>query len=155
MELHNLKYTKGSRRHKVKTYGRGFGSGIGKTGGKGTKGQKQRKSGQVRLGFEGGQTPIYRKIPKMGFNNYNFRTNYNVITLEQINTLKNTKVDYKTLVEARVIKNNRLPIKVIGDTKLNKAYEITANKFTAGSKKAITAAKGTANEIKLVVKESK
>jgi large subunit ribosomal protein L15 len=148
MELHNLKYTKGSRRHKVKTYGRGFGSGIGKTGGKGTKGQKQRKSGQVRLGFEGGQTPIYRKIAKVGFNSYNFKTNYNVITLEQINHLKATIIDYKALVEARVIKNNRLPIKVIGNTKLNQPYEINAHKFTTGAKKAIAAAKGTIKELK-------
>jgi large subunit ribosomal protein L15 len=81
MELNNLKYTKGARGHKRKTYGRGFGSGIGKTGGKGTKGQKQRKSGHVRLGFEGGQTPIYRKVPKVGFNNYNFRKQYNIVTI--------------------------------------------------------------------------
>jgi large subunit ribosomal protein L15 len=147
MELHNLKYTKGSRRHKVKTYGRGFGSGIGKTSGKGTKGQKARKSGHVRLGFEGGQTPIYRKIPKVGFNNYEFANNYNVITLEQINHLTITNIDYIALVKARVIKNNKLPIKVIGNTPLEKPYTISAQKFTAGALKAITAAKGEAKVI--------
>jgi large subunit ribosomal protein L15 len=74
MELNNLKYTKGSRGHKVKR-GRGFGCGFGKTNGRGTKGQNSRKSGGVRLGFEGGQTPLYRRLPKFGFNNYNFTTN--------------------------------------------------------------------------------
>ena len=61
MELNNLKYTKGARGHKVRTYGRGFSSGLGKTSGKGTKGQNSRKSGKVRIGFEGGQTPLYRR----------------------------------------------------------------------------------------------
>ncbi|MDR0985493.1 MAG: 50S ribosomal protein L15 [Mycoplasmataceae bacterium] len=148
MELNNLKYTKGSRGHKRKTYGRGFGSGIGKTGGKGTKGQKQRKSGHVRLGFEGGQTPIYRKIPKVGFNNFNFKSNYNVVTLDQINKSKLDVVDYKSLIEKRIIKNNKLPIKVIGNTKLIKSITLKINIITEGAKKAVEAAKGTIEIVK-------
>jgi large subunit ribosomal protein L15 len=148
MELSKLKYTKGSRGHKRKTYGRGFGSGIGKTGGKGTKGQKQRKSGHVRLGFEGGQTPIYRKVPKVGFNNRVFRTQYNVVTIKQISELKTDKIDRKVLIEERVISNNKLPIKIIGNDKLAKAFEVHAHYFTEGAKKTIEAAKGKINIIK-------
>jgi large subunit ribosomal protein L15 len=148
MELSKLKYTKGSRGHKRKTYGRGFGSGIGKTAGKGNKGQKQRKSGHVRLGFEGGQTPIYRRVPKVGFNNFNFKKNFNVVTLKQINQLGVEKINYKILVDNRIINNNKLPIKIIGNEKLVKAFKVDANVFTKGAKKAIEDAKGVANLIK-------
>ncbi|MDR1235129.1 MAG: 50S ribosomal protein L15 [Mycoplasmataceae bacterium] len=148
MELNSLKYTKGSRGHKRKTYGRGFGSGIGKTGGKGTKGQKQRKSGHVRLGFEGGQTPIYRKVPKVGFNNYNFATKYNVVTIKQLIQLKVDKIDTKVLQDKKIINVNKLPIKIIGNDKLTKAIEVSAHVFTDGAKKTIEAAKGKVNIIK-------
>jgi large subunit ribosomal protein L15 len=148
MKLESLKYTKGSRRHKVKTYGRGFGSGIGKTGGKGTKGQKQRKSGKVRLGFEGGQTPIYRKIPKVGFNNYNFRQNYNVLTIKQINQINSDVIDYETLTKLRIIPDNNLPIKVIGNEKLSRPLILNVHKVSGGAKKAIETAKGTITIIK-------
>ncbi|GHU26468.1 50S ribosomal protein L15 [Bacilli bacterium] len=143
MELHNLKYTKGARGHKTKTYGRGFGSGIGKTSGKGTKGQKSRKSGHVRLGFEGGQTPIYRKIPKVGFNSFNFQKNYNVLTLREVIALKLDTVDYASLVKSRVIMDNKHPIKIIGNDKLTKAIKVTVGAISAGAKKAIEDAKGT------------
>jgi large subunit ribosomal protein L15 len=148
MELNNLKYTKGSRGHKRKTYGRGFGSGIGKTGGKGTKGQKQRKSGHVRLGFEGGQTPIYRKVPKVGFNSYNFRTEYNVVTIKQLIRLNLDKIDANVLITKRIIADNTLPIKIIGSDKLTKPIEVSAHLFTSGAKKAIEDAKGTIKIIK-------
>ncbi|MDR0675393.1 MAG: 50S ribosomal protein L15 [Mycoplasmataceae bacterium] len=148
MQLNNLKYTKGSRGHKRKIYGRGFGSGIGKTGGKGTKGQKQRKSGHVRLGFEGGQTPIYRKVPKVGFNNYNFQKEYNVVTIKQLDGLKVEKIDQKVLIARHIIKNNKLPIKVIGNDKLTKALEVHAHIFTKGAQKAIIDAKGKISIIK-------
>ncbi|MDR2369724.1 MAG: 50S ribosomal protein L15 [Mycoplasmataceae bacterium] len=148
MELSNLKYAKGSRGHKRKTYGRGFGSGIGKTGGKGTKGQKQRKSGHVRLGFEGGQTPIYRKVPKVGFNNFNFRKQYNVVTIKQLADLKVTQIDSKILVDKHIIPNNKLPIKVIGNDKLTNALEVHAHVFTKGAQKTIEEAQGKINIIK-------
>jgi large subunit ribosomal protein L15 len=148
MELSNLKYTKGSRGHKRKTYGRGFGSGIGKTGGKGTKGQKQRKSGHVRLGFEGGQTPIYRKVPKVGFNNHNFRKQYNVVTIKQLNDLKVDQIDVLVLVKKHIISNNKLPVKIIGNDKLTRPMEVSAHIFTEGAKKSSEVAKGKVNIIK-------
>lgn len=147
MELNKLHYTKGSRRHKVKTYGRGYGS-VGKRGGKGNKGQRQRKSGKVRLGFEGGQTPIYRKTPKVGFNNYNFQKAYNVITIKELSSLKLDNLDYQNLVKHRVIPNNGFPLKVIGNTKINKSITVFAHSITEGAKKAIESAKGKIEIIK-------
>jgi large subunit ribosomal protein L15 len=147
MELNKLKYTTGSRRHKVKTYGRGYGS-VGKRGGKGNKGQRQRKSGKVRLGFEGGQTPIYRKIPKVGFNNYNFKTPHNVITIKELASLKLDNLDYQSLVKHRIIPNNGHPLKVIGNTKIKKSLTIFAHTITEGAKQAIEAAGGKINIVK-------
>ena len=117
MELNNLKYTKGSRNHKRRAYGRGFSSGLGKTCGRGQKGQHSRKSGNVRIGFEGGQTPIYRKIPKVGFNSYNFCTNYNVVSIDKIISAKLKDVNRDSLVKANLIDKNDLPIKIIGGRK--------------------------------------
>lgn len=144
MELNNLKYTKGSRNHKTKTYGRGFGSGIGKTSGKGTKGQKSRKSGKVRLGFEGGQTPLYRKIPKVGFNNHNFQENYEIVTLTQVSKL-GEEVTKETLVKAGLISSLKAKVKLIGGKKsitLSKPLNITVDKVTANVEKAISKAGG-------------
>lgn len=142
MELHNLKYTKGSRDHKVKTLGRGYGSGMGKRSTRGQKGQHARKSGNVRQGFEGGQTPLYRKIPKVGFNNYDFANRPVVFTTDQIANMK--VVDRKTLVEAKMIsKTNTAPIKIIAGKKaLKSAIEVTVNFVTEGANKIITDAKG-------------
>lgn len=114
MELHNLKYTKGSRNHKTKTYGRGFGSGIGKTCGKGTKGQHSRKSGNVRIGFEGGQTPIYRKTAKVGFNTYNFKKPVYTVSLTQIINGKINDINRQSLLKKGLIGKNNYPIKLIG-----------------------------------------
>ena len=114
MELNNLSYTKGSRDQKRRTYGRGFSSGLGKTSGRGQKGQHSRKSGNVRIGFEGGQTPIYRKIPKVGFNKYNFCKEFYVVSLDQVMRLKLKDVNRKTLLEKGVIGKEKLPIKLIG-----------------------------------------
>lgn len=147
MELNNLKYTKGSRNHKTKTYGRGFGSGIGKTSGKGTKGQKSRKSGKVRLGFEGGQTPLYRKIPKVGFNNYNFQENYEIVTLTQVTKL-GEEVNKETLVKTGLISSTKAKVKLIGGKKsitLSKPLNITVDKVSANVEKAISAAGGKVN----------
>lgn len=142
MELHNLKYTKGSRDHKVKTLGRGYGSGMGKRSTRGQKGQHARKSGNVRQGFEGGQTPLYRKIPKVGFNNYDFANRPIVFTTDQIANMK--VVDRKSLVSARMIaKTSKNPIKIIaGKKELKSPIEVTVNAITEGAKKIITSAKG-------------
>lgn len=132
MKLENLKYVAGSRK-KAKRVGRGFGSGIGKTSTRGSKGQNSRKSGPVRLGFEGGQTTLYRRIPKVGFNNKNFANEYNVVSLEKIVSLKLTNLDKKSMIEHRLIEDNNLPIKVIGNTELKSAISISAHKFTKGA----------------------
>jgi large subunit ribosomal protein L15 len=146
MELSNLRYKKGSRNHKSKTYGRGAGSGSLR-GFKGNKGQGQRITGAVRPGFEGGQTPIYRRTKKIGFNNYEFANNFNVITLRQIETLGNINVNASTL--AKVLKDKALPIKVIAsDVKLTKAYVLSVNKISAGAQRAVELVGGTVSLIK-------
>ncbi|BAC44785.1 50S ribosomal protein L15 [Malacoplasma penetrans] len=132
MKLENLKSKEGSR-HKTKRVGRGFGSGIGKTSTRGSKGQKSRKSGHTRPGFEGGQTTLYRRIPKIGFNNKNFANNYNVVTLNNIVKLNLANVDKKVLVEKGLIEDNKLPIKVIGTATISKPISVSAHKFSKGS----------------------
>ncbi|WEK82895.1 MAG: 50S ribosomal protein L15 [Mycoplasma sp.] len=145
MELHNLKYTKGARGHKVRTYGRGFSSGLGKTSGKGTKGQKSRKSGHVRIGFEGGQTPIYRKIPKVGFSTFNFRKNFYVINVNQIVKTKLTKINRETLLAKKMIGKQAYPIKLIGGNSKNQSinhnWEIEVNAISAKLKEQLEKAK--------------
>lgn len=152
MELSNLSYTKGSRGHKTKTYGRGFGSGIGKTSGKGTKGQKSRKSGHTRLGFEGGQTPLYRRIPKVGFNNVNFAKNYCVINVNQLNKVKGGVINLETLKAAKLISKNTQLVKIIGNGNLKNAFQVSAHKFTTGAKNAIEKAGGKVEVITPVKK---
>ncbi len=139
MELHNLKSTPGSRNHKRKIVGRGHGSGMGKTSTRGQDGQKSRKSGHTRLAFEGGQTPLYRRLPKVGFNNFEFANNYNVISLKDIKERygKEKEIDLTLLVNAGEFSKNKLPLKIIGNTKIEKGITIKAHKFTKGALKAI------------------
>ncbi|MGL4951773.1 MAG: 50S ribosomal protein L15 [Mycoplasma sp.] len=137
MQLHELKYTKGSRNHKSKIVGRGHGSGLGKTSGRGQDGQKARKSGQVRLGFEGGQTPLYRRLPKVGFNNHNFANEYNVINLKDIVKYKESTINLELLVAKGAFSKNRLPLKIIGNTEIPKGVTIQAHKFSKGALEAI------------------
>lgn len=132
MKLENLKSKAGSR-HKTKRVGRGFGSGIGKTSTRGSKGQKSRKSGHTRPGFEGGQTTLYRRIPKIGFNNKNFANNYNVVTLSNIVKLNISTIDKKALIEKGLIDDNNLPIKVIGTAEISRPISVSAHKFSKGS----------------------
>ncbi len=141
MQLNNLEYTKGSRNQKSKRVGRGHGSGMGKTSTRGQDGQKARKSGHTRLAFEGGQTPLYRRVPKIGFNNVNFANNYNVITLADLEKVGSTDINVDTLAQARLIKNPKWPIKVIGSTEVTKAYNLSVHKVTKGAEAALAAAK--------------
>lgn len=140
MKLENLKHTAGSRK-KAKRVGRGFGSGIGKTSTRGSKGQNSRKSGPVRLGFEGGQTTLYRRIPKVGFNNKNFANNFNVVSLSTIVKLNLTNIDKKTLLEKRLLDDERLPIKIIGKADLKSAISISAHKFSKGAMESLEKSK--------------
>ncbi len=138
MELHNLKSTPGARNHKRKIVGRGHGSGMGKTSTRGQDGQKARKSGHTRLAFEGGQTPLYRRLPKVGFNNAEFANNFNVITLKNLEKYAHEKeITLELLVQKGEFSKNKLPLKVIGNTKVAKGLVIKAHKFSKGALKAI------------------
>lgn len=142
MELHNLEYTCGARGQKAKIVGRGHGSGMGKTSTRGSNGQKSRKSGHTRLGFEGGQTPLYRRVPKIGFNNVNFANEYEVVSLETINQKKlSGQINLEQLKKVGLISSKKkVKVKIIGNSNLKtKGLKIFAHKFTNGSIKAIQA----------------
>lgn len=137
MELHTLKYTEGSRGQKQKRVGRGHGSGMGKTSTRGQDGQKSRKSGHTRLGFEGGQNPLYRRSPKVGFNNTNFAHEYNVVSLVQIQHLDESVIDQEVLIKLGFIKNKKLPLKIIGTAELKAQTTFKAHKISKGALEAI------------------
>jgi len=144
LKLHELSPAPGSVRD-VKRVGRGHGSGNGKTAGKGHKGQKARSGGGVRLGFEGGQMPLARRIPKRGFNNKVFATEYavvNVSSLEQF--VDDTEVDTELLKAAGIIKKELDGVKILGKGELTKKLTVKAAKFSASAKEKIEKAGGTA-----------
>lgn len=145
-DLSNLKPAKGSVKNK-KRLGRGPGSGLGKTSGKGHKGQKARKGGKVAPGFEGGQMPLYRRLPKRGFKNP-FRKDYFPVNLEVLNKLDaGTEVTPEILFKAGILRKKNLPVKLLGNGKLEKALKIRVNKFSAAAKAAVESAGGTVEEI--------
>ena len=148
MRLGDLSPAQGATTAK-KRLGRGIGSGLGKTSGKGHKGQWARSGGGVRPGFEGGQMPLIRRIPKKGFNNH-FKKVYAIVNIEVLNTLEaNTVVDYDYLYEQGLIKEvkNAQGLKVLGNGELNVALTVKAAKFSASAKEAIEKAGGTAEQI--------
>lgn len=133
MKLHELEKNIGAT-HAKKRVGRGSGSGLGKTSGRGQKGQKARSGGSINPVFEGGQLPLYRRIPKRGFSNHMFKTTYAVINIEQLNVFENgTVVTPALLREAGIIKNQLDGIKVLGNGKLEKELTIQANKFSTSA----------------------
>lgn len=133
MKLHELEKNIGAT-HAKKRVGRGPGSGLGKTSGKGQKGQKARSGGSINPVFEGGQLPLFRRIPKRGFKNYNFRTRYAVINLDSLNRFEEgTVVTPALLKETGIIKNQLDGIKVLGNGTLEKKLTIQANKFSASA----------------------
>ena len=145
MRVGELSPAKGATKES-KRLGRGLGSGTGKTSGKGHKGQWARSGGGVRPGFEGGQMPIARRVPKRGFN-HNAKKNYVIVNLSTLASLpEGTVVDYGYVMEnglAKEVKNN-CGLKVLGAGELNVALTVKAAKFSASAKEAIEAAKGTA-----------
>lgn len=148
MRIDTLSPAEGARTSK-KRLGRGIGSGLGKTSGKGHKGQWARSGGGVRPGFEGGQMPLTRKVPKRGFNNH-FRVVYAVVNLDKLNMFEaGTVVDYDVLLENGLIKavKDAAGLKVLGSGKLEVALTVKASKFSETAKKAIEAAGGTAEEV--------
>lgn len=146
MKLHELSPVAGSRKD-VKRIGRGHGSGQGKTAGKGHKGQNARSGGGVRPGFEGGQMPLQRRIPKRGFNNI-FAKEIVAINVGSLNKFDNdTVVDADALKAAGLVKNSFDGIKILGNGNLTKKLEVKVNAFSASAKEKIEAAGGKAEVI--------
>jgi len=133
MKLHELQRNIGATQAK-KRVGRGPGSGLGKTSGRGQKGQKARSGGSINPVFEGGQLPLYRRIPKRGFSNHMFKTEYAVINVEDLNIFENgTVVTPALLKETGIVKKQLSGIKVLGNGKLEKKLTIQANKFSTSA----------------------
>ena len=146
MKLHELSPSEGSKK-KAFRVGRGHGSGNGKTSGKGQKGQKARSGGGVRPGFEGGQMPIYRRLPKRGFTNI-FAKKYTSINVEDLNKFDNgTEITAEVLIENGVIKKINDGIVVLGRGDLNKKVTIKAKRFSKSAEEKISAAGGKAEVI--------
>lgn len=143
MKLHTLTPNEGSRKAR-KRVGRGQGSGYGKTASRGQKGQKQRSGGKVPLGFEGGQTPLLRRLPKRGFKNIN-RKEYAIVNLESLNQFEDgATITPDSLLEAGLIKKTLSGVKILGQGELNKKLTVKAAKFSKSAQEAIEAAGGTA-----------
>mgnify|MGYP002037113884 CR=1 FL=1 len=129
MQLNNLKPAKGSIKNK-KRIGRGNASGQGRTAGKGHKGYKSRSGTKAKLHFEGGQTPLMRRLPKRGFSNYGFRKVVQIVNLEKISSLGIDKVDSEVLFDKGLIKDFNILIKILGNGGLEKPIEIIADMFS-------------------------
>jgi len=143
MRLHNLRLRPGSR-HRVKRLGCGESSGHGKTSGKGHKGQKARSGGSIRLGFEGGQMPLIRRLPKRGFNNAAFHKNYAIVNLSDLNEFKSgTLVNEQLLRESKLVRGDVAGIKILGDGELKHALKIVADKISASAREKIDKMGGT------------
>ena len=142
----------GSKKNR-KRVGRGDGSGHGTYSGRGCKGQKSRAGYKMRPGFEGGQLPLIKRLPrKRGFTNI-FRTEYNVININKLNVFEaGSEVTPESLIAAGIVKSLRHPIKILSDGDINHPLSIKANKFSAAAKDKIEAAGGTAEEIKHAAK---
>lgn len=146
MKLHELKPAEGSRKERNRV-GRGTGSGNGKTSGKGHKGQNARSGGGVRPGFEGGQNPLFRRLPKRGFTNIN-RKEYAVVNLDALNRFEEgTEVTPALLIETGVVSKERSGIKILGNGTLDKKLSVQAHKFSASVKEAIENAGGSVEVI--------
>lgn len=146
MKLHELHPAEGSTTAS-KRLGRGVGSGLGKTSGKGHKGAKARSGGGKRPGFEGGQMPMYRRIPKRGFTNI-FGTDYATVNVERLEVFEDgAEVTAEALIEAGIIRKAEHGVKILGNGELTKKLTVKAAKFTASAKEKIEAVGGTAEVI--------
>jgi len=141
MNLHEMKYNEGAR-HTTKRLGRGQGSGQGKTAGKGHKGQNARSGGGVAIGFEGGQTPFFKRMPKRGFTNFT-RKEYAIVNVEDLNRFEdNAEIDFAVLKAAGLVKKELDGLKVLGNGKLDKKLTVKAKKFSKTAQQAIEEAGG-------------
>ena len=146
MRLHDLRPAEGSTKSK-KRVGRGTGSGLGTTAGRGMNGQNSRAGGGVRPGFEGGQMPLFRRIPKRGFNN-KFKKQWTVVNVEILNEFEDgTEITPEVLLQTGVVSKLSYGLKILGDGELNKKLTVKANKFTQSAISKIEAAGGKAEVI--------
>ena len=145
MRLHSLVNVKGAV-HRKKRVGCGEGGGHGKTSTRGGKGQSARSGSSIRPGFEGGQMPLYRKLPHRGFNNYEFRTGYAVLNVGDLAKLdeKITEVNAEVLGKAGLIRGDVKMLKILGDGEISRALKVTAQKFTGSAKAKLEKAGGQA-----------
>lgn len=145
MKLHELKNVKGAV-HRKKRIGCGEGGGHGKTSGRGGKGQTARSGGSIRPGFEGGQMPLYRKLPRRGFNQAAFRTENAVVNLDELEALDAsvTEINAQVLVDNGLIRKDETYIKVLGNGEVTRALKVTASKFSASAKAKLEKAGGEA-----------
>lgn len=147
MKLHELKPANGAK-HSKKRLGRGTATGQGKTAGRGENGQKSRSGGGVRPGFEGGQNPLYMRLPKRGFNNANFATNYVTISLTDLNKFNDgDTVTVADLFEKKIIKKELDGVKVLSNGKLEKKLTVKLSKYSKSAREAIEQLGGTAEEL--------
>jgi large subunit ribosomal protein L15 len=143
MNLHTLKPRPGSK-HRVKRLGQGESSGKGKTSGKGHKGQKARSGGSIRLGFEGGQMPLIRRLPKRGFNNAAFKKEYAIVNLSELNVFDDgATINEAVLLEANLIRGKYHGVKVLADGELTKKLTVSVDKVSATAREKIEKAGGT------------
>lgn len=154
MNLENIPTIKGAT-HPTKRLGRGEGSGHGKTSGKGHKGQKARSGGGIRIGFEGGQMPLYRKLPRRGFNNKNFKVSYQLVNVGQLEKLDGDTVDREALIKAGLVRDNGQGIKLLGEGEVSKAFTVKVCKVSASAQSKIEAAGGKIEESTPEVAEAK
>jgi large subunit ribosomal protein L15 len=143
MRLHNLRPRPGSR-HRVKRLGCGESSGHGKTSGKGHKGQKARSGGSIRLGFEGGQMPLIRRLPKRGFNNAAFHKRYAIVNLDDLNEFEaGSVVNEQVLRKSNLVRGHFVGIKILGDGELKHGLTVEADKVSAAAREKIEKSGGT------------
>ncbi len=143
LRLHNLRPRPGSR-HRVKRLGSGESSGHGKTSGKGSKGQKARSGGSIRLGFEGGQMPLIRRLPKRGFNNAAFHKRYAIVNVSDLKEFgAGTVVNEQLLRESNLVRGHFVGIKILGDGELKQSLKVQADKVSATAREKIEKAGGT------------
>src|SRR5437588_1540188 len=143
IRLHNMRTRPGSK-HRVKRLGCGESSGHGKTSGKGHKGQKARSGGSIRLGFEGGQMPLIRRLPKRGFNNAAFHKNYAIVNLSDLASFKEgTVINEQLLREKKLLRGNGAGLKILGDGELKHALTIEADKVSGSAREKIEKAGGS------------
>jgi large subunit ribosomal protein L15 len=140
MDLGHLKYAEGAKK-KSKRIGRGPGSGHGKTSTRGHKGQKARSGSKHRAWFEGGQMPLQRRVPKRGFFNL-FRKDFQVVNVGDLNRVQGEKATLESLFEAKLIRNRREPLKILGNGDITKAIEVNAHAFSKSAAQKIEAAGG-------------